>query len=116
MKAFKWPGNVRELRNAIERAIIVSEDDVLSPEDLMLGQTLYKANDKRAPNKSLAELEKIEIEKVLKDCKGNRSQASARLGINRKTLREKIRKYCITFDESPSGEKTPPILHKPSAS
>ena len=58
----------------------------------------------------LAELERKQISEVLNDCKGNRSQAAARLGINRKTLREKIRKYGIAYEQSASGEETPPTL------
>ena len=110
MKANQWPGNVRELRNALERAIVVSEGDVLVPKDLMLGETASEIHGALSHSGSLAELERRQITEVLKECKGNRSQAAARLGINRKTLREKIRKYGIAYEQSASGEETPPTL------
>jgi len=51
-------------------------------------------------------VEKREIIRVLKNCRGNRSQAAALLGINRKTLREKMRKYAIIYNESLAMEET----------
>ena len=110
IKAYPWPGNVRELRNAIERAIIVSEADVLCPDDLMLGEAATWSEDSPVRARSLAEMEKIEIMKALRDCKGNRNQTAARLGIHRKTLREKLRKYRATLDESPCDEENPSAL------
>ena len=110
MKVYQWPGNARELRNALERAIVVTEGDLLVPKDLMLGEAESKVHDQLSYISSLAELERKQISEVLNDCKGNRSQAAARLGINRKTLREKMRKYGITGDQSTSGEETPTPL------
>jgi DNA-binding NtrC family response regulator len=110
MKAYPWPGNVRELRNALERAAVVSEGDVLDPKDLMLSDAASGIHDELSHSSSLAESEKRQIAEVLRECSGNRSQAAARLGINRKTLREKMRKYGIVYDPSPSGEETPPVL------
>jgi len=110
MKAYPWPGNVRELRNALERAMVVSEGGLIGPEDLMLGEASSSDHGPLSGVGSLAESERRQITEVLKDCKGNRSQAAARLGINRKTLREKIRKYGIEYDASPPGEETTPTL------
>jgi DNA-binding NtrC family response regulator len=109
MRIYPWPGNVRELRNALERAIVVSEDDLLLPKDMMLGEATFEVHEQSSYNGSLAELERKQITEVLNDCKGNRSQAAARLGINRKTLREKIRKYGITDDQWTSAGETPPF-------
>jgi DNA-binding NtrC family response regulator len=106
MSSYHWPGNVRELRNAIERGMVVSEDNVLGPEDLMPNEAGSGVPLDSCHNRSLADLEKLQIMEVLRDCKGNRSQAAGRLGIHRKTLREKMRKYGISCDESHSGEGT----------
>jgi len=100
MKAYPWPGNVRELRNVIERGIVVSEDDVLDEDHVMLGKVPLRVDSDSLPFQSLSEVEKREIVRVLRNCRGNRSQAAALLGINRKTLREKMRKYGIIYDES----------------
>ncbi|MBN1104233.1 MAG: sigma-54-dependent Fis family transcriptional regulator [Deltaproteobacteria bacterium] len=99
MKAYSWPGNVRELRNAIERAIVVSEGGMLGREDLMLSEEPPRAEPMPVDAPSLTDLEKREIIRVLRDCKGNRNQTAARLGIHRKTLREKIRKYDISVGD-----------------
>ncbi|MBN2126579.1 MAG: sigma-54-dependent Fis family transcriptional regulator [Deltaproteobacteria bacterium] len=106
----EWPGNVRELKNAIERAIVVSENEILDPEDLMLQESTSDADYAPFESGSLAELEKREIMRVLKLCKGNRSRTAECLGINRKTLREKIRKYGISCEEQPPEEEAPVTL------
>ena len=110
MLGYHWPGNVRELRNAIERGMVVSEDNVLGHEDLMLNEDAADVPGRLSHNSSLADLERLQITEVLRDCKGNRSQTAARLGIHRKTLREKMRKYGISWDEPHSGGETPPHL------
>jgi len=106
MKSYPWPGNVRELRNVIERGMVVSENDVLGEEEMMLGIVPPRVDPDSLHNRSLAEVEKREIIRVLKNCRGNRSQAAALLGINRKTLREKMRKYAIIYNESLAMEET----------
>ena len=99
LEAYDWPGNVRELKNVIERAIVACEGDNLGPDHLFLGESPLNGSLRLSKHGSLAELEKREILRVLKDCKGKRSRAAECLDINRKTLREKIRKYGITFEE-----------------
>ncbi|MBN1980474.1 MAG: sigma-54-dependent Fis family transcriptional regulator, partial [Chitinivibrionales bacterium] len=90
-----WPGNVRELRNVIERAIVVCEDDVIRPVDL--SRTVLKNYDTTAmpSGGSLADVERNQIVAALKRFNGHRNKVAEYLGINRKTLREKIRKYSL---------------------
>jgi len=90
-----WPGNVRELRNRIERALVTCEDDVIGLVHLLQPATGETPPAPRIIEGSLSELEQKEILRVLTQCHGNKSQAADYLGINRKTLREKIRKYGI---------------------
>lgn len=99
MQEYSWPGNVRELKNAIERAIVISDNGVLGPGDLMLSADLVPPEPSAADHPPLAIMEMREIVKMLRECKGNRGQAAMRLGINRKTLREKIRKYGISVED-----------------
>jgi len=106
MKSYPWPGNVRELRNVIERGMVVSENDVLGEEYFIMRRVPPRVDPDSLHNRSLAEVEKREIIRVLKNCRGNRSQAAALLGINRKTLREKMRKYAIIYNESLAMEET----------
>ena len=88
-----WPGNVRELQNAIERAAVVRRGGLIQPKDFPFegsGQANGGTN-----GSSLSELEKRHVEKVLKDCGWNISQAARLLEIDRVTLYNKIRKYGI---------------------
>jgi two-component system response regulator HydG len=102
MSQYHWPGNVRELRNVIERAMILSEQEFITPEQLPfelrhgekvesrdLTQDTFELSDKM----SLEFMEKIHISKVLDKLEWNKSKAAKSLGISRATLREKIKRY-----------------------
>jgi DNA-binding NtrC family response regulator len=87
---YKWPGNIRELQHTMERAVILSEDKVLKPSDFFLNSAATSSFDSFAG--SLEEMEALLIEKTLKECEGNYTLASERLGISRQTLYNKIKK------------------------
>jgi len=94
---YDWPGNVRELENAIERAVVLAEDDVVSPSEL-----LYYGLNVETPSRPdagesqrLVDVEKEHIAKTLKMLNGHRGKTAERLGIDRKTLRLKMKKYGI---------------------
>ncbi len=93
LSAYRWPGNVRELENVIERAVIVCESDTIGAEDLSI--PAYAAVADLSVNPSLEEMEKNYILRVLKETGGNQSKASQLLGIDRKTLYLKLKKYGI---------------------
>ena len=95
LEFYDWPGNVRELKNCIERAVVTCSGESICAHDLSLPHCGDAANKSPDSDGSLAELEKKEIIKVMKQFNGHRSKVSQYLGINRKTLREKIRKYNI---------------------
>jgi Nif-specific regulatory protein len=82
-----WPGNVRELRNALERAVILS-DDVIEPCHLRLNVT----EPTKAPD-DLMTLERQRIEAVLHQTDGNKSKTARRLGISRTQLYGRLRRY-----------------------
>jgi two-component system response regulator AtoC len=89
-----WPGNVRELRNVIDRAVIVAEGDVITPAALPpLTSDFVVAGVRR--EWTIEELEARYIREILRRTRSNYSRAAAILGINRKTLLEKRRKYGI---------------------
>jgi DNA-binding NtrC family response regulator len=91
---YSWPGNVRELENVIERAMNLSQQEMILPEDLP------KSLDQRADEKlfekaireklTLNQLEKEYIKRVLMEVEGNKSKAAERLGLDRKTLYRKL--------------------------
>lgn len=94
-----WPGNVRELMNTIERAVVLARSDCLDEADFpSLAQGLPEADADLSGGLFPADvpLERIEreaIDKTLASAGGNKSEAARRLGITRKTLREKVKKY-----------------------
>jgi DNA-binding NtrC family response regulator len=85
-----WPGNIRELKHCMEKAVILSENAVLGPEDFRIG----KANSE-TPTESnkLSEVEKFTVKKVLDKHRGNLTKAAKELGISRTTLYLKIEKH-----------------------
>jgi transcriptional regulator with PAS, ATPase and Fis domain len=104
MIQYSWPGNVRELKNVIERAMILTDQEYITPKHLPFemkqverlthadtGHELMEiANDM-----SLENMEKMHLSKVLKKLEWNKSKASKLLGISRATLRAKIKRYSI---------------------
>ena len=95
LEAYDWPGNVRELEHAVERAVVMADGQTILPRDLLYyGVGLGELSDSEpAGDGRLAEVEKEEIIKALKQFNGHKGKAAEYLGINRKTLREKIRRY-----------------------
>ncbi|RPI33076.1 MAG: sigma-54-dependent Fis family transcriptional regulator [Nitrospiraceae bacterium] len=92
--SYDWPGNVRELENIIERAVILSDSEQIVREDVSI-PTVNAGRETPAAS-SLEEMEKEHIQKVLHEAEGNQSKASLLLGIDRKTLYLKLKKYGIS--------------------
>jgi len=94
---YDWPGNVRELENVVERAVVLTKSRVIEPPDLWyyeLGSKTPSSSDTDEV-KSLADAEKGHIMRVVNMFDGHLGKASEALGIDRKTLRLKLRKYRI---------------------
>jgi two-component system response regulator AtoC len=90
----EWPGNVRELRNTIERAVLIEDSDVITPASLPpLAADIVESAVRH--QWTLDDLESRYIREILRQTKSNYSRAATILGINRKTLLEKRRKYGI---------------------
>lgn len=92
LKDYNWPGNVRELQNVIQSLIIMSETDIIDAPDL---PSIMRFSSSRGKNtiKTLEEVEYEYIRNVLASVNGNKTQAANILGIDRKTLREKLKKF-----------------------
>ncbi|MBM4332940.1 MAG: sigma-54-dependent Fis family transcriptional regulator [Deltaproteobacteria bacterium] len=95
---YDWPGNIRELENCIERAVIMARGEVIAPADLPSHiQALFVGRETQEFNLpsgiSLEQVEKALILKTLDDAGGNRSRAAEILGINRRTLQNKLKEY-----------------------
>ena len=83
-----WPGNVRELENAVERAMVVAQEPALRDQDFSL-----KVQAVMNGSKTLDEVERAHILRVLDECGQNQSRAAEKLGIDRVTLHHKLKRY-----------------------
>jgi DNA-binding NtrC family response regulator len=91
---YSWPGNVRELENTVERLVVFARNKSITTQDLVYSNTVLSSVLTREPLR-LDEMERLHIMKVLQRTEGNKSQAARLLGIDRKTLRIKLKKYQI---------------------
>lgn len=97
---YHWPGNVRELENCIERAVILSEDDVIH--GYHLPPSLQTAESSGTPctgslQQKLEAIEKEMIIEALKNTKGNMSRAAAELGLSERIIGLRVRKFGIDY-------------------
>lgn len=92
LKDYHWPGNVRELQNIVQRLVIMTEEDIIDVPDLP-SIMRFSALRGKGITRTLAEVEAEYIHNVLANVDGNKTKAAEILGIDRKTLREKIKKF-----------------------
>jgi two-component system, NtrC family, response regulator AtoC len=92
LESYDWPGNVRELKNAIERAVLLSQGDEIDPMALPAGDAKDDASNARLRN-DLAAFERQRIVEALERCAGNQTKAAQLLGISRRTLVSRLGEY-----------------------
>lgn len=94
LSSYHWPGNVRELGHAVERAVIMTNDSILQPDDFLLSN---KSRNTLTPkdNFTMEQLEKSAIIDALEKHDGNLTQAAKTLALGRSTLYRKMEKYGI---------------------
>lgn len=99
LQSYPWPGNVRELKNVIERAVILCKSAEIVPADLRLespalrqsaGSTAWIDLSYRDAREAF---ERDYLTQMLQACRGNISQTAERIGLDRKNLQDKIKKY-----------------------
>ena len=90
LRAYDWPGNVRELENIVQRTVVMTDRSLIRAADLP-GFMRFTAPHRERSHRSLAEVEREHIQNVLDSVGGNKSRAADILGIDRKTLRQKLR-------------------------
>jgi two-component system response regulator AtoC len=94
LKSHEWIGNVRELENTLMQAVVLSSDDVLTKENILL-RVSEPVNKELTSflNSSLADMEKMHIKAVLDSANWDKQKAHKILGISVPTLYSKIEKY-----------------------
>jgi two-component system, NtrC family, response regulator HydG len=90
-----WPGNIRELQHAVERAVIMSDSNVLQPNDFFLSQQEKEEPSLAEDDHNLEATEKMLIRRVIDKHGGNISKAAKELGITRASLYRRLEKYDI---------------------
>lgn len=107
LRAYDWPGNIRELQNVIERAIMLSRGEEILPEHLVRLGSSSSASSSDGQEGAigellpLADIEKMHILAVLKNCDGNQRKSARILNISKSTLWRKLKEYGI--DSSSDG-------------
>jgi two-component system response regulator HydG len=94
MEKYHWPGNVRELQHMVERAVIMTESNVLQPDDFFFAAS-QQANENGLVfgSYNLEEVEKLVIRKAIDKHGGNISKAADELGLTRASLYRRLEKY-----------------------
>jgi DNA-binding NtrC family response regulator len=87
---YSWPGNIRELQNTIEKAVILSEENIIKPDDLYLRPMMQSVS--ASSFATLDEMEETMIRMALEKNNGNYTAAADQLGITRQTLYNKMKK------------------------
>ncbi|NGP87328.1 sigma-54-dependent transcriptional regulator [Fodinibius halophilus] len=92
--SYRWPGNVRELQHAVERAVIMTEHNILQPEDFLLTSQMDNGDHTLAfSNYNLEQVEKTVIQKALDKNGRNISKSADELGLSRASLYRRMEKY-----------------------
>lgn len=95
LQRYHWPGNVRELQHAIERAVIMSDEELIQPDDFFFLNQKSQGDNNQVNTLNLDEMEKTVIEKALQKYNGNISKAAKELGLTRASLYRRLEKYGI---------------------
>jgi two-component system response regulator HydG len=99
LQEYSWPGNVRELENALERAVILTNDDTITASALPERVTQRKSEplvaERTPPNPTLEAIERAYILWVLQSEGGNKTRAADALGIDPSTLYRKLSRYGV---------------------
>lgn len=104
LMAYDWPGNIRELQNAVERAVILSSEPILTADGFAFLSNVTPNASQSQGVVPLAELERRAVVQAVREAGGNRVAAARLLGIGKTTLYRKLKEYSampLPTDENP---------------
>lgn len=93
LQSLSWPGNVRELKNAIQSGVILCKNNKIQPEDLQLDSEVQNGVEHNEEDFSIEQSEKEAIIRALRQAKGVKKEAAELLGISRRAIQYKSKKY-----------------------
>ena len=93
LQKYHWPGNIRELQHALERAVILSDNNVLQPGDFFFNAEFSDEDELALDSYNLEDVEKLVIRKAITKHAGNISKAARELGLTRASLYRRLEKY-----------------------
>jgi len=93
LEKYRWPGNIRELQHAIERVVIMCDNEVLNPDDFFFLMSGPQDNNIQTDNFNLEDIEKSIIQKAINKYQGNISKAAKELGLTRASLYRRLEKH-----------------------
>lgn len=104
LESYEWPGNVRELKNAIDRAVLLSQSEAIDPMTLPAGGVSEEGARARLRS-DLAAFERERIVEALEKCAGNQTKAAQLLGISRRTLVSRLGEYNLPRPRGGGGHR-----------
>jgi len=102
--AHRWPGNVRELENAVERAVVLAEGNVVDVGDLPVRAETTPSDGPRIPGATMAELEKWAILRTIEASGGSTTKAAEMLDLSVRTIQYRLHEYAKQQDAAPGGD------------
>jgi len=115
LMSYHWPGNVRELENVIERAVLLSDDDVIHGYHLPPSLQSAKHSGTEFKGNLESKLESVEYEmlvEALKNAKGNMTKAAQELGLTKRMIGIRMSKFKIDYRDFRRGLPSPELAHK----
>jgi two-component system response regulator FlrC len=99
LMGYPWPGNIRELQNVMERSVLLSRDNEIRPEEILLPEIASSSLAGLSAGMTVFEAERLLIMKTLEFTGQNRTRAAEMLGISIRTLRNKLHEYKVGSHE-----------------
>jgi len=99
LMTYPWPGNIRELQNVLERSVLLSRDQEITPDEILLPEIKEKSQTGLSAGMTVFEAERLLILKTLEFTSQNRTRAAELLGISIRTLRNKLHEYKVGSNE-----------------